>query len=162
VAARHYRQPDPDEPGDQGPTPPPVPDPPPPVHPMVRAGVESTARRLLLVLAVTNALVGAALATTPPGTSPALQFLAGLLPLWAWGAAFLASAALLLVRVPALGHALAAFLWLLMASGAVTGLVTGASTAPAASLILALLITGMAAYHVLALLFRRRLDRLPS
>lgn len=131
-------------------------------HPMVRAGVERTARRLLLLLAVLNALVGGVLASTPPGTSPALQFLASLLPLWVWGAGFLASSALLLIRFAAGGHALAAFLWLLMASGAVVGLVTGASTAPAASLILALLIATMAVCHVLALLFRRRLDRLPS
>lgn len=127
----------------------------PPSDPLLRA-----TNRLALILAGGNGAVGIALLGADPGTSPALLFLRAVgLPLPVWGAGFLLVTVLVVVRQHAFAHLLAVVLWTVLASGAVLGVISGSSTAPAASLILTALTVMAAGMHVNGLLYRRRQAR---
>lgn len=120
--------------------------------PLVRA-----TGRLALMLAGGNVAVGVALLTADPGTSPALLFLRAIgLPLAVWGSAYLLVGVLIAFRQHAFAHLLAVILWTVLAAGAVLGVASGSTTAPAASLILTALTVMAAAMHVNGLLYRRR------
>lgn len=113
------------------------------------------AARRLLTLAFVNGAVGCALLVAPAGTSPALGFLRLAFPLWVWAAGFLAVTFLIAIKQLVAAHTVAAFLWLFLAVGALLGLLNGTTGAPAASLVLAALVLGMASFHASGLVFRR-------
>lgn len=115
--------------------------------------------RITWILAAGNGLVGVALIIGSPGTSPALLFLRlwGI-PLVVWGAAYLAVTALFVIDQRLVAHGVALFLWLMLAAGALYGLLTGATSSPAATMILAVLIGAVAATHVVGFLFRRKVN----
>lgn len=129
-----------------------------------RVGLLLTHQQLVMIWI--NAVAAVALFANAPGTSPSVQFLqATTVPLPVFGAAWLAVTLVLLAGVAGYpvqeyAHAAAFLLWSLTGAGTVRGLFTQATQAPSASLILAGLITGMAGWHVVALLFRRRVARL--
>lgn len=107
-----------------------------------------------------NAVAGGILATGDRGSSPALAVLAAVLPLPAWGlGGFVLVAAALALRFNVPAHFLGIVLWTVLAAALIYGAVTGASSAPAASLLFALLACSGVALHVVGLLYRRALTR---
>lgn len=112
-----------------------------------------------MIVFATNFAVGSVLIIAPGGTSPALLFLRTIMPLPGWGLVFLLVAALGVLGWPVAANSVATALWGFLALGALTGLITGATSSPAASVILFLLVTAIAALHVSGLWFRRRLSR---
>lgn len=113
-------------------------------------------RTNVLILTGTNIAAATVLAAAAPGTSPALLFLQLLLPLPVWAVAFVVAAALLLTRRHLAGHTVAVPLWLMLAGGAVLGLVQGTTRSPAGSLLLAVLVATVACLHVNGMWMRRR------
>jgi hypothetical protein len=113
------------------------------------------ASRRVITLAFVNGAVGCALIAAPPGTSPALAFLRLAFPLWVWAAGFLAVTFLIAIKQLVAAHTVAAFGWLFLAAGALLGLLNGTTGAPAASLVFAALVLGMASFHASGLVFRR-------
>lgn len=109
-----------------------------------------------LCLAVANATAAAALLFGEPGTSPALLFLRVLVPLPVWAIGFAAAAVLLVARRHEAGHVVAVPLWLMLAVGAVIGLVEGTTRSPAGSTLLCGLLVAVASLHVNGMWFRRR------
>lgn len=117
--------------------------------------VEQVLRRNVWALAVANLVVGTAFILADPGTAPSLHFLQIVAPLPVWGAGHLATAALLLTSRYAAGHTLAVPLWLMWATGAVFGLVTGTTRSPTVSIALTALIAAVAGLHCNGWSFRR-------
>lgn len=109
-----------------------------------------------LCLAVANAFAAGALAFGSAGTSPALLFLQLLVPLPVWAVGFLAAAIALIARRHLVGHTIAVPLWLMLAVGAVIGLVEGTTRSPAGSTLLCGLLVCVASLHVNGMWFRRR------
>lgn len=135
MSAKHHRAPDPA------------------VAPSIEVRFITTNLRILIVL---NVMVGAGLTAVPAGRSPALGLLASLTPLPVWGlVGFGGVAALLLAKSYVWGHRLAVMLWCILAGALVTGVATGASNSPAASLIFAGLAVGLLALHLNGLRYRR-------
>jgi len=113
------------------------------------------AGRRLITLAFVNGAVGIVLLVAPPGTSPALAFLRLAAPLWLWAILFIAVTLLIAIKQLVAAHTVATFLWLFLAAGALLGLLNGTTGAPAASLVFAALVLGMASFHASGLVFRR-------
>lgn len=115
-----------------------------------------TLRRNILLLATANLCAAAGIGLFAPGTSPSLALLAFYAPLPLWAIAFTIAAAFQLAHHPLIGHSIAAPLWTLLAFGAVVGLATGTSSAPAASVLLAGLELLAAGLHANGMAFRRQ------
>lgn len=113
-------------------------------------------RTNVLILTVTNTAAAVVLAVGEPGTSPALLFLQLLVPLPVWAVGFAAAAVLLVTGRYLAGHSVAAPLWLMLAGGAVIGLVAGTTRSPAGSLLLAVLVSTVACFHANGMWMRRR------
>jgi hypothetical protein len=113
-------------------------------------------RRNVFMLAATNGMAAFGLAAFAPGTSPSLAMLDFFAPLPLWASAFAAAAVLQLCGQPLIGHSIAFPLWALLAFGAVWGLTSGSSAAPAASVILAGLELCAAGLHLNGMEWRRR------
>lgn len=113
-------------------------------------------RRNMLILATANLAAAAGIGLFPPGTSPSLALLAFYAPLPLWAVAFTAAAAFQIFNRPLIGHSIAAPLWALLAFGALVGLASGASSAPAASVLLAGLELCAAGLHANGMVFRRQ------
>lgn len=131
------------------------PDPPtPPAGPVVSA--TGVLRRNVLLLAAANLCAAAGIGLFAPGTSPSLALLAFYAPPPVWAVAFATAAAFQIAHRPLIGHSIGAPLWALLAFGAVVGLTTGASSAPAASVLLAGLELLAAGLHANGMAFRRQ------
>lgn len=113
-------------------------------------------RRNILLLAAANLSAAAGIGLFNPGTSPSLTLLAFYAPLPLWAAAFTLAAAFQVANRPLIGHSIAVPLWALLSFGAVWGVLSGASAAPAASVLLAGLELFTAGLHANGMVFRRR------
>lgn len=139
----------------QQPEPPPRPTTPEPSPPAAAA-----LRHTMWILIAINAGAAGILATADRGASPALAVLAAVVPLPVWGmGGFGAVAVALVFQLNVAAHFLAIVLWTVLAASLIFGSVTGVSTAPAASLLFALLSCAGVALHVVGLLYRRALAR---
>lgn len=121
------------------------------VPPSVAAFV---ARTTLIVMAA-NFAVGSVLVLAPGGASPALEFLRHIAPLPAWGLVFALVGALGMLGRLVIAHAVAVALWAFLALGAITGLLTGTTTSPAATGVLFVLGTTVCGLHGSGLWFAR-------
>lgn len=175
MAARHLRDPDPD---DAPPTRPARPAAPVSRLPdraadpdvvaqmnLLRARVDRYLVWLQYALSGANLIAAIALAANAPGRSPAMLLLQVVAPLPVWAVLPAVASVLLLLGafgfpVQAPAHAIGMFLWAAITVGTVWGLATATTTSPSASLLLTGLLTGTTAWHAGALLFRRRLARL--
>lgn len=113
-------------------------------------------RRNGLLLAMVNTITAAGITFADPGASPSLAFLAFLAPLPVWGLGFAVAAGFQFADRPLIGHSIAGPLWMLLAFGAVLGLLAGRSTAPAASIVLTGLELYAAGHHLNAMHYRRQ------
>lgn len=118
--------------------------------------LDGVLRRNILLLAAANLSAAAGIGLFDPGVSPSLALLAFYAPLPLWAAAFAAAAACQIANHPLVGHSIAAPLWACLSFGAVWGVLSGASNAPAASVLLAGLELFTAGLHANGMVFRRR------
>lgn len=132
---------------------------------LIRAGIGGHLRALRLTLGGVNLVAAVALSIDKAGTSPAFTMMQQYLPLRVWAVGFalvvlLLAIALLGYPTQIFGHLIASVLWMIPAVGAVFGILYGTTGSPTASLTLTGLLLGVAAHHVLALVFLRRVTRL--
>lgn len=132
---------------------------------LLRARVDRYLVWLQYSLSGANMIAAIALAANSPGLSPAMLLLQVVAPLPLWALLPATASVLLLLGafgfpVQAPAHAIGMFLWAAITVGTVWGLATATTTSPSASLLLTGLLTGTTAWHAGALLFRRRLARL--
>lgn len=121
--------------------------------------VAGVVARTAVIVFSANAAVGATLIVAPGGASPALLFLRTVMPLPGWGLVFILVAALGMLGWLVPANALAVALWAFLALGALTGLIAGTTSSPAASMILFVLVATVSALHISGLWFRRRQAR---
>jgi hypothetical protein len=115
-------------------------------------------RRTLWILVAVNAGTAGILSVADRGSSPALAVLAAITPLPVWGiAGFGVVTVGLVVGLNSVAHFAAIILWTVLAAALLFGAITGASSAPAASLLFALLACSCVALHVVGLRYRRAL-----
>lgn len=121
--------------------------------------VAALVARTAFIVFAANFAVGAVLIIAPGGASPALLFLRAIMPLQGWGLVFVIVAALGMLGWLVAANTVAVALWVFLALGALTGLITGTTASPAGSMILFVLVTTVSGLHISGLWFRRQLAR---
>lgn len=114
-----------------------------------------------MILAFSDAAAAVALAFNTPGTSPSLDFIQFVAPLPAWSAVLGVAAALLVggrhrMYAHLAGNMIGTAVWVMLASGAILGLMSGQTTSPSATGLFAATLIAQAGLNINSMILWRK------